>query len=447
MEKTFKRGRNFMMTLSRQNLANGFTYLALFLLPWQTRWIFARLNLGGEPWEYGVLSLYAVEILIFCAVLLRGRFHWPLKMHSLIFPGGIFFGLSFIFSFFSLVPILSFVTFFHTFFAFLLFLLLLDERLSFFTSLTYFFCGLLVPVCLGWFQVLTGTSPASTFFGLAEHMATTLGVSVIETSAGRLMRAYGSFSHPNIFGGFLAVAVFFASIFPIVFQKKKTIWFVLAAFLSSTTLIVTFSRSAWVAIVVSLILFFLFVWFERKESKRFHRSFGVMSFVLIGGCIALFGFRDAVMTRFNSTVRLEVKSVSDRVFEYGDFQTLYSSLHPMQWFYGIGSGTYTVALEQLNPGYSVWNYQPIPNTVFLFLNENGWILFLIATVWLGMYLNYFFKYRVQGGIIGIIFCVLYGTIALFDHYLWSSWSGMVLIAVSVGFSLRFVQEKEKENSG
>ena len=38
-------------------------YFFVFLLPWQTRYIFACLTLGEKEFEYGKLSIYLSEII------------------------------------------------------------------------------------------------------------------------------------------------------------------------------------------------------------------------------------------------------------------------------------------------------------------------------------------------------------------------------------------------
>ncbi len=63
--------------LSRVRIGETALIAALFLLPWQTRWFFATPTLHGGPWEYGVMSLYAVEVLIWIAA----AFLWCPKTH------------------------------------------------------------------------------------------------------------------------------------------------------------------------------------------------------------------------------------------------------------------------------------------------------------------------------------------------------------------------------
>jgi hypothetical protein len=45
-------------------------YLFIFLLPWQTRWIWHHGFLAGDHWEYGTFSLYGADILLVILFLL-----------------------------------------------------------------------------------------------------------------------------------------------------------------------------------------------------------------------------------------------------------------------------------------------------------------------------------------------------------------------------------------
>jgi uncharacterized membrane protein len=55
-----------------QRLTNYLILLFLFLLPWQTRWIIESGILNNRPWEFGTVSLYGTEILLWLIVILTG---------------------------------------------------------------------------------------------------------------------------------------------------------------------------------------------------------------------------------------------------------------------------------------------------------------------------------------------------------------------------------------
>jgi len=55
----------------------------LFLLPWQTIWIYQEKFLNGAKWEYGTLGLYATEILLWlCALLFIIWFYKQQKLQA-----------------------------------------------------------------------------------------------------------------------------------------------------------------------------------------------------------------------------------------------------------------------------------------------------------------------------------------------------------------------------
>src|SRR3989344_7359049 len=53
-----------------KTVINYLLLLFLFLLPWQTRWIYQPAMLNGGFWEYGTQSFYGTEILLWLIVIL-----------------------------------------------------------------------------------------------------------------------------------------------------------------------------------------------------------------------------------------------------------------------------------------------------------------------------------------------------------------------------------------
>src|SRR3989338_5528524 len=56
--------------------------LFVFLLPWQTRWIFKDATIKGGVWEYGRYSLYGTEILLIILLIL-GVIRWLMHYRRL----------------------------------------------------------------------------------------------------------------------------------------------------------------------------------------------------------------------------------------------------------------------------------------------------------------------------------------------------------------------------
>jgi O-antigen ligase len=424
--KRFVKAKTFLVEkMDWQNLATRLTYAAVFLLPWQARWIYATVFLNGEGWEYGKLCVYTTEVVLLVATILRGRppwaeGFWRMRRVTMIFLGTCFLSLSFAWFFQGSLSQLL-----HVCFAYALFSLVLDTRVSKNALGWSFVLGLIAPSILAWVQSLTGVSPASTFFGIAFQDASLPGTSVIETVGGRMLRAYGFFPHPNIFGGFLAVAFFI--LLNLEMNKKRTwVAWTLSALLGSA-FVLTFSRNAWLALMAGAIVGMVIWW-------RSHMSFPsqvktIAYFFLVGCLIAGSIFSQAIFARFDAEERLEVISVSERLSGYAQWNEVFLK-NPVT---GVGVGGYTAALATITPGQSAWAYQPVHNVFLLILSEIG-LLGFVAFFWWVISVGKSLRTEAQGFMISLGTCLFF--LALFDHYLWSLWPGLALSAFVFAMILR-----------
>ncbi len=390
-------------------LADGLVGVALFLLPWQMRYIFSSPALAGGPWEYGIGSVYAIEILIVIAAFLRHRqiCAWIKPVRGPLLACGGVWALS---ASVGAAPLISFGFLWHILCAMVFAVLLVVTPMSRNRLVAIFIAGLLPAAALAWFQVSNGWSPASTWLGLALHAAKTSGTAVIETKAGRLLRGYGPYPHPNIFGGVLVFGIGACLwLAGRVSSRRARGSLAIAAAVLSATLIITFSRSAFLALGV-MILVFIF-----KKGKRI-----VMTGIIIGLLAAAFCFRVPLLSRADMTNRLEQKSTMERGNQYKEFAAVFSSAP----FLGTGPGAYTAALAHLFPGSPSWAYQPIHNALLLMVAELGiWGSFALA--WLSVSCLRLLRSRQPSS------CNLYPLLPLllFDHYVWSSWAGLGLVAL------------------
>ncbi len=434
--KSFVRAKTFLANFQdRQKVATWLTYAVLFLLPWQTRWIYTEVLLQGEGWEYGKLSLYAVEVILLLAIFLRGRPFWisglwNVQRSTILFLGTCFLSLSFSVFFAGALHHLL-----HLGFAYALFSLVLDARVQTKLLIFSFLGGLVVPSLLAWYQVLVGSSPASSVFGLAFQDALVLGTSVITTEGERLLRAYGSFPHPNIFGGYVVTAILF--LLWIGWNgRKEFFWWWTIATLFGSAFILTFSRSAWLALGVGVVVIAGAAWrFHARPSYHLQK---IAFFCALGMLAAGSIFSQAIFTRFDISERLESLSLNERVSGYEQFDDVFLK-NPVT---GVGLGNYTVVLSFLFLEQSVWNYQPVHNVFLLMLAEIGLLGFLIF-VWWGMAVGkiIIFVFQKPQGFFGIGLGVSLCILVLFDHYLWSLWPGLALSAFTISMTLRLALEK------
>ena len=413
--------------------------LTLFLLPWQTRWIFSELTISGAVSEYGRLSLYAVEFLILFVILLRGAPQISLRNSKavqamyLVLAAG-FFSLTF-----SDFYHVSLMQMFHLIMVGALFVALADERTNVLSAVWSFVLGLIVPSLLGWYQVIVGSSAPSTLLGLSALDAQTLGVSVVENADGRMLRAHGSYPHPNIFGGVLAVGIMSLSwLREKVSGTRAVLLVAILAALFSSTLMVTFSRSAWISLFVALGVFgAMHVWKKVRLPQKFVQLSAVVVVVFV---LTLVGFSSQVFSRFDQSLPTESRSTSERVLQYQSFDDVFFS----QPILGVGSGAYTFSLSRIFPGKEVWAYQPIHNVYALILAEVG-VLGLLALLYWVIRIDQVSASLARNRY--ALFSVSLGTLliflGLFDHYLWSLWPGLSLVALSFALLLKTSEETKK----
>jgi hypothetical protein len=408
-------------------------YSAIFFLPWQTQMILGHASIFGEPSAFGVFSIYVVEAMIVFAFVLLGHRQSNVYIGKTwravyFFLGFVFFSLGF-----SVMATVGWYFVIHLVSAAMFYFLLTDERVSLKKVAIIFLWGLLVPVIVGWYQVLSGTSFASSLLGVAQKDAATLGVSVIETVSGRLLRAHGTFPHPNIFGGYIAVGVvLLVWLTRFVKRRSELVGVLVATVVLGSTLIVTFSRSAWLGLSFGLLLFIgLMYWKKWIPSKQ---AIGIMALGMISVLATVGAFHQEVLARFTPSLPLETISIEERATQYQQFGSVFLNAP----FFGSGPNAYTFTLAQRDPGKSVWEYQPIHNVFLLILGELGVIGFVLF-VYLLFTVNPIAHASIKNttGILAMSLGITLFTISLLDHYMWSLWPGLALTALSGAFIVRW----------
>lgn len=436
----------FDMSITILQFRNRLVSLFLFLLPWQTRWIIRSAEIGGAPWEYGTLAFYATEILLWVIIFLGWKdvIRWCARIGAWKWVVCALLALAFLSSAWSPAPLVTFFAVLHLLEAgLLIFILAASSRESFKMFAIAFVLGAVAQSGLGVAQVALQWVHPSTIFGIALHDPIVSGTSVIETATGRFLRAYGGLPHPNMLGGYLAVAIFF--IIALVRDvKKRSTWIVMlaASILTLLALFLTFSRSAWIALAAG-VLGMIFLIFSRKHGNapdpivRFRlASFALAAVVILAICS--FAFRDVVATRFTGSTRLETISRAERLHGISDAFVLIKE-RPLV---GSGLGASTFALALRRPGFPTWAYQPVHNGFVLIaveLGAFGVIVILALLIGLWRVASWWWKKsapedRVHlAALCSAISVIL--VISLFDHYLWSLYFGNLLTAVTIGFLL------------
>ncbi len=407
--------------------------LAILVLPWQTRW-FVGASLGGWPWEQGRWSVYVSMFFVFATIVFGGAFSFTKGNVKKSLGRWIF-------------PILIVLTFWTTLSRtataqWWIEVLLLSgfvwtlwkRNVSQQNILGWFTVGLLPSAVLAVRQYITGNVVGSTWLGIAAHAAKDLGTSVVQHGDVRILRAYGSFPHPNILGGWAVVGVVAAlSLAAAASTKARTLWWSAAAALLGIVLVVSYARSAWIAAIFGVIVWTV-IFFQKTRMPSDHalsRQYGLIALIAlitVGGAV-IFSQRDHILSRADFSHRLEAQSINMRGQSLVDGWNIFQA----RPFFGAGPNAELVALDAgQNHGKSEQLFAPLepPHNVFLLaLADLGvvGILLLLISVW-----PIFRAMNIQ-------YIPFWGSLlilASFDHYLWSTWSGMCLVAIVLLISYR-----------
>src|SRR3989344_4800092 len=328
-------------------------YLFIFFVPLQTRWIWHRGFINGGAWEYGTFSIYGTEILLWVILIL----YFVQQIKSFKFQVSSFKINSktvIILSLFGLIAVSSlsifwagakYVAFNSTFLslegaALWMFIVRFPLDLKK-IAWSFSFSGVMQSILAFW-QFGTQNVYGSKWLGMAaQNPSMVAGESVIETGSRRFLRAYGTFSHPNILGGFLVISILL-SIY-LYFRSKERKSQVLGLVFGITNifgLTLTFSRSAFVAFIVSSILYLVFIFFRGKGNLTRAIFFTVMfmASTLFFGII----FQSIISPRFNGGTRLEQKSIAER----GEYLKESFALVQNHMAVGVGKGNFTESVRR-----------------------------------------------------------------------------------------------------
>lgn len=426
-------------------------YAFFFLLPWQTRWLIQTGQLNGGYWEYGTISLYGLDLLLIASLIiflyfkkssLASKSHIPFTLKLYLLLSLLYLVITIPFS---LSPTLSL---FHgglLLVSVFVIYLCLNSDLRFYNATRAFISGATLSAGLGIWQFITQTTVTSKWLGLANHSAEVLGTSVVEAVAPdgiieRWLRAYGSFDHPNIFGGYMALALILAVWIWLTRdasrKKFENYGLMLSIITLTTAVFFSFSRTAWLVSSLGLITLSLFFFLHYKQQRR--ELIGVWAIIIVISSLIMSQYYYLLIPRFKADSRLETISLTERT---ASLETSWELIQQKP-ILGQGLGTYTLAVAKNNtPNQPAWFYQPVHNIFLLIVVETGILGLLLCLLILRNLGIYFFKKtpRAQTGL-GLALCLGLFLIALFDHWLWSLHAGL-LVGATI-FSLLSLLRRE-----
>lgn len=489
-----------------QNLYKYFFYFFVFFLPFQTRKVFLTPYsfYTGDFTEYGNIFMYFSDILFILALVSLCFFNRDLIKNRLIelkSKGGnhqdrgtfvILFGFAlwvFLSVFCSqqylILSLFKFCKIFEM-------LLLMFFVYITFSKEKFFITSLFIVSLSGFFQsflaIYQFLHQKSVFTLPLLHKITgeTIlspafsGIAKIVFEGEKMIRAYGTFPHPNILGGFLVFSIFITvylyhehrndylsskyQLGNVKIQQYIISSFWLVMFSSQfLALFFSFSRSAWLGFAIGMCIFaFIYFKYSKIVSRetitsiylvkqlRTHKELYLsvlFIFVLAAGNMDLvFGriLQDVALAENTNVLFLPHNEVfDDRIFFNNVSRE--TILHNPLFGSGPGTSIFQIKdyLDEFNTNVVLesWQYQPAHNIYFLCASEIGVIGSLLLFYAILKTIVYRMKTIVSRETIYknkilklymISILIVFMIIGMFDHYFWTSQQGAMIFWLTFG---------------
>jgi len=414
-------------------------YAFVFFLPFSTVWILREVFVEGEKWQYASFGIYAAEVVLLALAVFsvasnrwKGVFRRGVSIIRSPFP--VLFLLFVLWAFLSVLwaddPLIALQTSLVFFLGFLTFLFARSGKFSTRKTMMVFVAALAVHAAIGIGQFAMQYSPEVTFLGMPERVPQEPGVSVLKNDSGRWLRAYGGMAHPNVFAGAVSVAMVFALILFV--TEKRRVYrsvFLIAGALFAFALVLSFSRAAWLGMVLVLGFLVFLSWQKPREWRK--RPFLFFGVVFLASAVCALLVQENVFPRFSQETIAVEGSISDRSTYLEQARRMIAE-HTLL---GVGAGNFTVETSRAHwkENSYIALFQPAHNAPLLLWAELGLIGLLLA----GM----LFVALVRRGIssrqlflLAALFAIL--PAALLDHWLVASHFGILLVSLLAGMVSR-----------
>lgn len=289
------------------------------------------------------------------------------------------------------------------------------------------------------------------------------GVAKIIIDGHSYIRAYGTFPHPNILGGFLLISLIISHLYFRMFHVEQKQWFLNSGFSLSVQyvgLLTTVSKSA----IAGFLIAWIYIGFVSRgtvidsvkssvknfciKSKLFHVERWIVVLIIILGMSVLL----PILWKIDSD-KLFLQSLREReVYQNIALDIVHN--HPIL---GISCGQLVIFMSQ-QPTYPLlpWQLQPVHNVFLLVWAELGVVGFFIFTLWYVLLIGTIPSYKsnkrgylttaltqdTDGHLDSSMFhvkqleisslhyrAIIIGFLPmlLFDHYLWDIQQGQLLL--------------------
>lgn len=268
-------------------------------------------------------------------------------------------------------------------------------------------CWIMGETLLGLSQIVSGGSLGGIFYWLGERRFNfnTVGIAQISVLGEGLLRAYGTFSHPNSLAGFLLVCWLLWSRYKD--KGDRTIWFWIVWWMGLIGIFISGSRIVWLLALVTLLK-------EINIKKILLASF------LIAGVLWIVSWNYRVVDFVGGW---DVNSLEKRI----NLNMAALGMIKENIMLGVGAGNFLVKLPQyqwqrrffwLQPAHNIFllalteigslgililGYKFLKNNQTLWAKKNWWILIVIAVT--GMVDHYWLTLPQNGWLLTVILAI------------------------------------------
>ncbi len=426
-----------------------FFYGFVFLLPWQTIWIVREVFFDNEKWQYGTIGIYLSDLLLVTLIILSIYLYkdrilsYFTQNKKLVISALLFFLWGLISALLADDKTLALYFLFKLFFAFNLFFLVQIIPIKIRTLSFIFITSIFIQSTLGLYQFVTQNTFAQKLLGISHHDIWRGGTAIINTADERWLRIYGAMPHPNIFGGLLLCGLLLSLYLYITTKKSSTIThiFLLASIaLTTTSIVLTFSRITWITAIISIIVLIIFIFTSHHYNTRKLLAPGLL---IITTTLLLFGtLHHVLFSRVTHDTTYSHNSISDRHL-YIQHATQIIEKKPIL---GAGLSNYTNTVLYINNHEQpIWHYQPVHNIYILILAEIGIIGLILFIIFFIFVFHQIYTQRKNVTIANYTFFITTISIlliAFFDHWPWTSHFGLLFLFFILGLSLpKYTQQK------
>ncbi len=419
-----------------------FVCLFVFCLPWQTRLILFKQGVVFNEWQSGFFYLtdllFGAFLLLWLVRIFTGKNKPVFENFRLEIILGAFWllgGASVFFAFDRVLGAYSFVRLTELLLIFFYF----RQNFKNFSAENLFVVFLLAGVfqaVLAIGQFFKQASFGLKWLGEAPLSRDIAGVAKIDFLGQKIIRAYGTFPHPNLLAIFLAVVllVFVAYILKRGFQS----WQIAPLGIVYLGLLTSFARLAIILTLVALILIFGYELWRKINRKR---VLGLMFLFVVFSALAFSFVGNVVRQRFNVSQTINSQAVDLRVY-YNKIGWEVFKQNP----WGVGVGNFVPVfknnLNRLGVKLDDWMFQPIHNLYLLIAVELGFVGVVVFLWFLWEMLRRILSdFRGELRVLFLLIFCAFLIQGFFDHYFWTLQQGRLIFWAVLGIMAGYSDEK------